>query len=248
MTTDSSHVAPVVYLHPIALDREIWTGVAPEDAILLELPGHGQTPPAPEITMAGLVDWVVAQVGEPATYVGLSLGGMVALQLAVRAPEAVESIVVACSTPASDPETQLGRARDTRAHGMQGMMDTTLERWFTPEALAAGDHPGVAYASRRLLADDPEIVAQYWTAMAAHNVRDALGSIPVPATIVAAISDRASSLEGLQATAEAIPGARFVSVEGPHMLPLERPEVFAEIVAEHLSGLPGRAAAGRAGA
>jgi 3-oxoadipate enol-lactonase len=238
-------VTPVVYLHPIGLDRQIWRGVAPDEALTLDLPGHGDTSVTGEVTMAGLVEWVLGQVGEPATYVGLSLGGMVALQLAVRAPQAVRSIVVACSTAASDPEVQLGRARDTRARGMQAMMDTTLERWFTADALAAGDHPGVAYARRRLLADDPEIVAAYWTAMASHDVSDQLSSIRVPATIVAGRSDRASSQEGLRSIAEAIPGARFAAVEGPHMLPLEQPELFASLVAAHRADLDRGQASGR---
>jgi 3-oxoadipate enol-lactonase len=232
-------VTPLVFLHPIGLDREIWRDVAPEAAVTLELPGFGETPAADDLTMATLSDWVLAEVGEPATYVGLSLGGMVALQLAVRAPEAVRSIVVACSNAGGNPDVQLGRARDTLARGLEGMMEMTLDRWFSEAALAADAHPGVAYARRRLLADDPEVVAAYWTAMAGHDVRDQLPAIAVPASIIAGTGDKASSEDGLRTIAETIPGGRFTAIDGPHMLPLEQPARFAALVAEHCAWVDG---------
>jgi 3-oxoadipate enol-lactonase len=229
----------VVFLHPIGLDRHIWADVHVPDAASLDLPGHGGTPAVDRVSLAGLVDYVLAQLTGPATLVGLSLGGMVAQQVALREPAAVTSLVVACSTSASDPTVMLERAAATRQAGMAGVLDTTLERWFTPAALATPGHPGVEYARRRLLADDPEVVAQYWEAMAAHDVRARLPSLKVPATFIAGAADRASSVAVLEGMAEAVPDAVLRVLDGPHMLPLERPREFTEVLSEHLERVYG---------
>lgn len=224
----------VVFLHPIGLDRHVWSGVLPPGAVPLDFPGFGESPAAGPVSMAGLADYVVAHLSEPATLVGLSLGGMVAQQVAVREPAAVRSLVVACSNPASNPAMMRERAAATRAGGMEGILDTTLDRWFTPEALAAPGHPGVEYARRRLLDDNPEVFAQYWEAMAGHDVKDQLGSVQVPATFIAGASDQASSLTVLQDMADAVPGGVLRVVAGPHMLTLENPREFSAALGEHL--------------
>jgi pimeloyl-ACP methyl ester carboxylesterase len=230
----------ILLLHPIALDGRIWDGVRPDGAVALDFPGFGTAPPLAKVTMAYLADYVLGHISRPATLVGLSLGGMVAQQVAVREPGAVASLVVACSTSASSPQVMLGRAAATRSGGMGGVLPETLERWFTPEALRAGDHPGVAYARRTLLQDDPEVVAQYWEAMAVHDVTALLPAIGVPATFVAGAADRASSAGTLRQMADAVPGAVLEVIDGPHMLPLERPAEFRAALGRHLA----RAAAG----
>jgi pimeloyl-ACP methyl ester carboxylesterase len=229
----------VVFLHPIGLDRRIWADIHVPGATALDLPGHGDTPAADQVSLDRLVDYVLAQLTGPATLVGLSLGGMVAQQVALREPSAVASLVVACSTSASNPEVMFERSAATRQGGMAGVLDTTLDRWFTPEALATPGHPGVEYARRRLLDDDPEVVAQYWEAMSKHDVRERLPSLKVPATFIAGAEDRASSLAVLEGMARAVPDAVLRVLDGPHMLPLEQPREFTEALSEHLEHVYG---------
>lgn len=233
----------IVFLHPIGLDRQVWSGVLSPGAIALNFPGHGGNggdAPAP-VSMAGLADYVLSQLGGRAvTLVGLSLGGMVAQHIAITAPHAVTSLVVACSTAAANPPVMLDRAALTRSEGMAGSLRMTLDRWFTPQVLAAPGHPGVEYARRRLLADDPEIVARYWEAMAGHDVSDRLASVKAPTTFIAGAADLSSPVEVLEGMARAVPGAVLKVVDGPHMLPLERPREFSAVLAEHLDRVHGR--------
>lgn len=224
----------VVFLHPIGLDSRIWADICLPGSVTLDFPGHGEAAPAGAVTMAGLADYVISRLRGPATLVGLSLGGMVAQQVAVREPAAVASLVVACSTSAGNPQVMRERAAATRRDGMAGVLGTTLERWFTPQALAEPDHRGVGYARRRLLEDDPGVVAAYWEAMAGHDVASQLGSLRVPTTFIAGARDRASSLETLKEMAAAVPGATLEVIDGPHMLPLERPREFRAALDRHL--------------
>jgi pimeloyl-ACP methyl ester carboxylesterase len=229
----------IVYLHAIALDGDLWSVVAPPEALTPSLPGFGGTPPLPgPLTMAALADHVaglVAGAGDgPADLVGISLGSMLAQQVAVRHPARVRSLVLACGGMRTDPAVSRQRAEDTRAGGMPATLDETLRRWFTPEALAAPDHPGVAYARRTLLADDASVVADYWAAMAGHDLADELGAVAAPATCLGATGDVSVPVAAMRAVAERIPGARFEEIPGPHIAVLEEPAAFAAAVAEHL--------------
>src|SRR5438045_2959764 len=120
----------VLFLHPVGLDQQIWSEIRSSGDRALDFPGHGAEPPAASVSMAGLADHVLAQMTEPVTLVGLSLGGAVALQVAIRAPEKVASLVVACSTAAARRPVMVERAAAIRASGMAGVLDSTLERWF----------------------------------------------------------------------------------------------------------------------
>lgn len=232
---------PVVFLHPIGLDTEFWKDVASPEATVLDFPGFGAELWPGRISLPDLVEFVAAHITTPATVVGLSLGGMVALETAVHRPDVVRSLIVVAGGARSHPEVMHQRAAAARQGGMEGVLATTMERWFTEAALAAEPpHPGVAYARRRLLADDAEIFASYWDAMAAHDVDAALASLRMPTTVIAGSRDQASPSEGLRALAGAIPGAAFEIVEGPHMLALEVPEALRAAIQRHFAGAGGR--------
>jgi 3-oxoadipate enol-lactonase len=232
---------PVLYLHPIGLDGDMWGDAALPGALTPSFPGFGDTPlPAPP-SFDGLVDFVADLLRDrgPADLVGVSLGSMVAQHVALRRPDRVRSVVLACGGPASHPQAMTDRAVAARAQGMAGILPSTLERWFTPAALAAPEHPGVAYASRRLLADDQEVYAQYWEAMAHHDVAAELGALRIRVTVVAGSADASVPVPVMKDIAARVPGAVFELVDGPHMLPLENASEFADVVARHLHGIDG---------
>jgi 3-oxoadipate enol-lactonase len=94
--------APIVLLHGFGGAASNWTLVAPELAahgrvIVPDLPGHGGSSalPAPPETLDPFADRVAQLFDEPALVVGHSLGGVVALRLAVRRPELVRGLVLA---------------------------------------------------------------------------------------------------------------------------------------------------------
>jgi 3-oxoadipate enol-lactonase len=224
-----------VYLHAVALDGRLWQGVTPDGALTPDLPGHGTAPPLERpVGFGALVDHVASLLDGPADLVGISLGSMLAQQMAVRRPELVRSLVLACGGMATVPAVSLQRAADTRRDGMAATVPSTLERWFTPAVLAQPGHPGVAYARQRLLDDDPGVVADYWTAMAEHDLSERLGEIRVPTTVLAATSDVSVPVAAMQAVADRIPGSRFVTIDGPHIVVLENAAGFTDVVDAHL--------------
>ncbi|MBO9577464.1 MAG: alpha/beta fold hydrolase [Microbacteriaceae bacterium] len=226
----------VLLLHPIGLDRSTWQGVPIEDSIAIDLPGHGDAPLGSVATLADVADAALEALQDrrPVDVVGVSLGGMVALHMALRHPDRVRSLVVACAPAATAPDAMLGRAEDTERLGMDGLMDVTLRRWFSQGALI-DDRPVVRAAAERLAADDPTAIARYWRMLAGHDLRARLGEIAVPVTVVAGTGDVSVTPAIARELEDGIADARLVELDGPHMLHLEAPEAFAAAVREHLA-------------
>lgn len=227
----------IVLLTPIGLDRRCWEAVdVPDGAIAHEFPGFGDRPrTARQPTMSTLADDVAAAYSGPLDVVGVSLGGMVAQHLALRHSERTRSLLIACTGAATDRAVMTARAADVEAGGMAAVLGSTLERWFTPAMLARSPEPAaVAYARRTLLALDPGSFADGWRAMAGHDVRERLGQITAPVTCLAGSADAASSIARTADIAERVPTSRLVVLDGPHMMPLERPDEFSAALGEHL--------------
>jgi 3-oxoadipate enol-lactonase len=228
----------LVLLTPIGLDAGCWERVPlPEVATVTHtFPGFGGRPRAPQPpTMASLADEIAASYEGPLALAGVSLGGMVAQHLAVRHPQRVQSLLVACTGASAEAATMEQRAERALADGMPGVLEETLARWFTPAALAMDpEHPGVAYARRALLALEPACFADGWRAIAGHDIVARLGEIAVPTSCIAGSADAASPVSRTRELSERVPGARFVVLDGPHMMHLERPLEFAAALSEHL--------------
>lgn len=222
-------------LHPIGLDRTTWDHVPIEDALAVDLPGHGDAPWDGAQSLDEVADVVldaVSAASEPPDLVGLSLGGMVALHVALRHPDRIRSIVVACALAATPTEVMLERATRTELVGMHGMTPSMISRWFTPDTIETRSEL-IASTERRLLADDPGIVAHYWRLISAHDVRARLHRISMPTTVIAGLADVSVPPAAARELSAGIPHARFVELPGAHMLHLEEPRAFAEAIGRH---------------
>lgn len=232
----------MILIPPIGLDDGCWpeTRFGSEEAVAYCAPGFGGRPKA--VGDAHMADWVQdvagvieAQAAGPADLVGCSLGAMVAQNLALVRPDLVRSLVLACTGAEARAEVMAERAAEVRAVGMEGVLDATLVRWFTPATLTREPpHPGVAYVRRALAALDPEAFAAGWEVVAEHNVTEHLGEIAVPTTCVAADEDKAAPLSRVKVLADGINGAQLETVRGAHLAFIENWVEFSNIVRAHL--------------
>jgi 3-oxoadipate enol-lactonase len=213
----------------------MWDGQRPALAgrrvVAVEHPGHGN---APVVDFAGVSDLaarVLAEVGdEPFSFVGLSLGGAVGMQLACDVPDRVERLVLACTSARfGEPQQWLDRAATVRSEGLAAIVDAVLARWFTP---AFGE---AARWREMFLSVDPEGYARCCEALATWDARERLHEIEAPTLLVAASEDPTTPPAELEAIARAIPGARLELIEhAAHLANVERADEFNRLLEEWL--------------
>lgn len=225
-----------LFLHPVGLDANCVQWLDVPHVRAATLPGHGDRARARAgLRLEHMADEIAGWTDGPLDVVGASLGGMVALHLALNHPHRVRSLVLACTTAAGDPGVMSDRAAATEARGSLGMLDETMTRWFTAATVKRNPlEAPVAYARERLAAMDAGALADTWRAIGAHDVRDRLGGITAPATCVAGLTDVSSPLPVMTALAEGLPHSRLVTMDAPHMAFLEKPEEFSAVVRAHL--------------
>jgi 3-oxoadipate enol-lactonase len=236
----------IVMLHPVGLDHTflepLVTELSPHYRILrMDLRGHGASPAAePGSTLsdyAADVHEVLAHLEyTPAVIAGFSFGGMVTQVLAIEHPEDANALVITASLSTFTEETRQvlrERAAVAECKGMPALLDSTMERWFTPAFRARGlERP----AAERLLTNDALSFATTWRAIANLETAPLLASIRVPTLCLAGESDVSAPPPVVEMIAKGIPGARFAVIPGaPHMLFIEQPKAVATAMSSFLS-------------
>ena len=201
--------------------------------IAVDLRGHGDSavPPGP-YSMAELAADVIDTLDDAgissAHVLGISLGGMIAQQLALDAPDRVRSITVACSTagPVSN-EVWSSRVEEVLAGKLPELAETIASRWLTPEAREA--EPELFEALRAGIAATPMIgYAAGAAAVRDFDLSARLHAIKAPTMVMAGELDTSMPLEHSQAIAAGIAGAQLVVLIGAAHLPVvENPRACA---------------------
>src|SRR5215203_6853972 len=109
----------VVFVHGLFGQGKNWTTIAKglsgdHRVTLLDLPNHGHSPWTDRVDYLDMAETTAAeieQLGRPVTLVGHSMGGKVAMQLALRRPELLRALVVVDVAPVEYP-VQGGRTDD----------------------------------------------------------------------------------------------------------------------------------------
>src|SRR4051794_21316160 len=162
-------------------------------------------------------------------------GGMAGMWIGANAPERMDKLVL-CATSASmaPPEPWHERAALVRAEGMEPVIDATVERWFTPEFVAAG-LPVVARTRATIASTDPEAYASCCEAIAGMDLREDVRRIQALTLVIAGADDPAAPPEAGALIAERIQGARLeVIPDARHLVSLQRPEIVTPLILEHL--------------
>jgi len=235
----------VVLLHGFAGTRHAWDLVAdrldPERyrPLALDLRGHGAARDARPITFDEVVADVVEQAPDRFVLCGYSLGGRVALHVALAHPERVSRLVLVASTAGIDDPALRDerRAADERlaADTETGTIEEFADRW-SRQPLFAGTPPSAARVWRAdLLRNDPKALAAVLRGLGAGTMQplwDRLSELDgMPVTIIAGERDGRYAATGRRIAA-ALPGARLLLVPGAgHGLPREAPQAVAAAIA-----------------
>jgi 3-oxoadipate enol-lactonase len=169
---------------------------------------------------------------------GLSLGGMVAMWLAVNAPERIDRLALCCtSAKLGPPQMWRDRAAAVRDAGSTSVIaDAVVERWLTPAHAEA--HPELLGSLRAMIASvDPAGYVACCGAIERMDLLPDLHRVVAPALVLAGREDAATPPEHAEAIAERIDGARLEIVDdAAHLANVERPEEVTRRLLGHLAG------------
>ncbi|MFZ0250680.1 MAG: alpha/beta fold hydrolase [Acidimicrobiales bacterium] len=153
--------------------------------------------------------------------IGVSFGGMVAQELAIRHPERVRRLVLACTSSggvggASYPLHELAELSPGERSGVRMQLIDT--RW--DEAWQRANPEMVRLLAERMQLDDqgvtPPGLTNQLTARAAHDTADRLGAITCPTLVCGGRFDGIAPASNSEFLARTVPGARLELFDGGH--------------------------------
>ena len=190
--------------------------------------------------MADLADdaaSVIEAAGAPSAHVfGISMGGMIAQELALRHPDRVRSLALGCTfaswrkSRAPSWRTKLDLLLLNLGRASPGLIARILvsREWHEEnphsalEWLRRAEHTAARFAAAQMLA------------IARHHTLPRLSQIRAPTLVVTGSADRLVPPENSKVLAANIPGSRLLVLPGAgHCFPLEREEETVRALTDH---------------
>lgn len=236
---------PLVFINSLGSDLRIWDEVLPGlparwRTIRYDKRGHGlsDSPAGPYTIrdhaedLAGLLDFL--QI-EQAILIGVSVGGMIALDFTAVYPQRVSALIL-CDTAAklgTDDYWQ-ERIQAIQKQGMPPMVETILSRWFAPDF--PQKQPAAYQGFRNLLSrTDVNGYVATCAALAAADLRDCLPDIRQPALVLCGVEDSATPPELVGGLADGLSNGSFQLIpQAGHTLSVEQPEAVAQAIIQFL--------------
>ncbi|MCE7905381.1 MAG: alpha/beta fold hydrolase [Anaerolineae bacterium CFX3] len=240
---------PLLFIHGLGSSSRDWELQTEEFSrsyrvIVFDLRGHGRSdkPRGPYSIPMFAADTVGLLEGlgvESPHVVGLSLGGMIAFQMGVDAPDAFKSLTIVNSGPEMVVRTfkerisVWQRLAVTRLLGMRKIGEVLSKRMFIKPEQEEIRRTFV----ERWAENDPRAYLDSTRAIIGWNVSDRVGSIKCPMLVVAADEDY-TPVSVKEAYVARIPGARLAVIpDSRHATPVERPREFNQVLREFLESL-----------
>ena len=227
----------LLFVHGAGMDHSVWPLQARHfayrdwNALALDLPGHGRSEGALLTSIEVMADWLARLIDalgiRRASVVGHSMGALVTLACAARAPGKVERVALLGAAPAMPVHPALlEAAAKPEPLGPQMICD-----WGFGPAGHFGGHrsPGSWMLGHALALLGRSAGPRLHTDLAACNGYagglDDAARVACPALVVAGALDRMTPARQGAKLAEAIAGARFVSLPRcGHMMMVEQPD------------------------
>ncbi|KKW90118.1 3-oxoadipate enol-lactonase [Sphingobium chungbukense] len=232
---DGRDEGPVlVLLNSIGTDMDLWDGVMPylrdHFALLrIDTRGHGGSKTeAGDVSLERLAADVLSVADDAGierfSVAGVSLGGMIGMEIALRASARVERLALICTSATMDSASWNDRITKVRGEGMAAIADLAMGRFLSDAA-----EPALFETVRRqLLAMDAEGYAACGAAIRDMDLATRIAGIACPTLVVTGTRDSSTPYGGHgEHLVARIPGAAHHALEAAHLAPLEAPDALA---------------------
>jgi pimeloyl-ACP methyl ester carboxylesterase len=243
---DQGSGAPLFLIHGLGSSAQDWENQVAHFAksfrvIAPDLRGHGRSDkPAGGYSIRRFADDIAGLMSTlrtgPAHVVGLSLGGGVAFQLALDAPQLLRTLTIVNSAPEMILRTwqqkfAIGSRRViVRMLGLPG-----FGRMLSKKLFPSPEHGAQRNTfEERFARNDPQAYTASLNALIGWSVSARLGEIRCPTLVITADQDY-TPVAFKEAYVAQIPNAHLAVVpDSRHALPMERPEAFNRVLMDFL--------------
>jgi len=243
---DGAAERPLLVLsNSIGTDLHMWDGQVAAltehfRVLRYDARGHGASsvPPGP-YSLARLGEDVIELLDaldvQRAHFLGLSLGGFVGQWLALNAPQRIDRLLLANTSAWLGPRQQWDAriAEVLGAEDMRGTAATFLANWF-PATWLEPPRPEVEPFRATLLATNRHGLAGSFAAVQDTDLRAALPDVHLPTLVIAGQFDTVTAASHGELIAQAIPGARLLTLPAVHLSNIEFPREFVGAVLDFL--------------
>jgi pimeloyl-[acyl-carrier protein] methyl ester esterase len=251
-TQTSGEGPDLVLVHGWGLHAGIWDPVVPLlepcfRVTRVDLPGHGRSAWQGQADLAAVTGAVLEVAPPKAAWMGWSLGGLVAAQAALTAPERVRQLVLLASTPSfvrrpGWQSAMLPVLLDTFAADLEADYSGTLNRFLSLQVRGSEDGAAVLRTLRAKLLEHGKPSAQalhaYLGLLRRTDLRDRLGAIRCPVLLLMGERDTLVPAAAGQQAAQLFPDARLQLIAGAGHAPfLVQPRAVAKTLQGFLQPL-----------
>ena len=245
--------SPIVFLHSFPLNRRLWSPQLRALAgfgrcLAPDARGFGQSDVSPPYTMDQYADDVIAlldslDIQEKAIFVGISMGGYVALALWRRHRHRVRAMILADTRAGADSEEARAKrmtlARTAKERGSGAVADLQIPGLVGKTTRQR--NPTIAAEIRAMISSAPVagIVGALEAMMARPDSTPLLSTIDVSTLVIVGSEDVLTPPAEAEALCAAIPGCELQIIpKAGHSSCIERPAAFNHTLGEFLSTLP----------
>lgn len=232
----------LVLLHGACESSSFWKAQVEElgkkhRLILLDLPGHGQSARIGDEVSIPTYSMILREVIQGLDLdspflVGHSMGGAIAMTVAVEAPKLLGGLVLA------NTGAKLGVLPEILA-GLETDFAATIQTTIAPRYLGTAHADSLLeWISNEMVLTDPSVGLGDYLACNRFDIRAKLKDISVPSLIISGDQDKLTPTKWAADLNESISNSELVVIQGTgHLTMLERPEAFNQLLEEFLSDL-----------
>lgn len=231
----------LLFIHGAGGDASIWDAQARYflgryPVFRVELPGHGASSPGGEEEITTYAQWVRLVIKElfsarPLALVGHSMGGAIALELAVDPPETMKGAVLVGTGAKLSVMPEIFEMLDKNPAGFYETIDVAAFHVDAPPEIRTP----LIHAMKRC---PPAVIFQDFTACDRFDLRDRLREIRLPTLVICGERDKLTPVKYSKYLNENIAGSRLEIIPGAgHMVMAEQAEAVNRAVETYLASI-----------
>ena len=234
----------ILFVHGAGMDHSVWALQSRylahhgHGVLAVDLPGHGRSKGAAKRSVEELADWLLALLAAAgvakAALVGHSMGSLIALETAHKAPDRVSKLALLGSTfPMKVSDALLDTSRDNEPAAID-MVNIFSHSTMSQKPSCPGPGFSVMGGARRLMQRMSQLNpaqlfhTDFYACNAYANGEAAAKSVNCPALFVFGAKDVMTSPKSAKGLLAAIPQARSVTVDAGHAMMQEQPDAVLD--------------------